>query len=1122
MKPTLFICIGGSGMKIGHALKYNFATYKPELLLSPDGTQGRIKFLFIENDINEIERTKPFYRHKEGIFNRDEFIQVGNINSSRIVERIKKNIAGGKKLSETDADINLWVDKTINFPDAITEIGLAACRQIGRIAFASSYDYINSIIKSATTSLVSIANKENDGKTEPNSIEIFIITGICGGTGSSMFLDIAALLDEALGINQSPLKKAVLINTNYFLEQKLSDPNISKTHDQYINLQMNSAALINESEFFINNKDNTLLGKYAARSSKHKNRVETGYAYSPFSSAFIFDIHTHNQRKIPLSNFYYVVADMLFYTSISQTSKKFASDIEANTTVKGTDADNREKVQYSTLALNVVRYPREEFLEYFQQRYLFEVFSKCLLKKSIKSIDVTKKAQEFVNNVFEDTQNSVFAGVASDYKTRLTKYQNLNSLFTEAQYLNENGKLVKKEEIFDIINNYHQRTITEIKEEMEQKRRSMPDLGFKSRYKGNPTVADQLRKNLYKFVKEVIYSHGYFGILGINEGTNIEAGFLNEIERMSRTKYKDLTNFKTSFNESDFLNAISNAKSELIDSLSKFRIKLSYNKIKPEIDAYHEAIYNYLQNLYLYNLTQLKQEILYYFVVGDRKSDIIDSFYSSELENSRTELSIYHERLASAVGCSPNKNNFIQSIISVFDKGSGDDSNTIRNNFVKFLPNRWNSTRDDLFTVYIPVNLYDYTDSESSDNWKPDTDLDNKFKNNITINYNELSAIFDGDPEINNLLSELGMDQEKINRNIKLIIEKINDYFLGRYIKNSTHPISEFINKTIQDAYNDGTPDIKKKIKDQKNSLVYPVCDSTTSRIPVPYLNIHPSNKEFAINQLEFNKEKLIEQDSMPKHQLALVGIVQGIDFHSISGNAEIFQVYKDRNLKIFRPHLHYEWNDYVMGPYEALREISIETGASSTYKYSDAILISYFFEKLIEVKPEIEKLVFVESDRTLTTKNGKRSTPVTYNKKTGMFLYFSQGDIIEENEIEKFYVQKSNINPEGINLGKLFKNLEFENAVKSLNKDDNFAECFNNFITVIKENKAEIIKHIDDKVNDTVSQVISDTKIKLEKVLHRNRNKNNISVKDQNFISQFSEKTKELIDELLEINLDL
>jgi hypothetical protein len=272
-----------------------------------------------------------------------------------------------------------------------------------------------------------------------------------------------------------------------------------------------------------------------------------------------------------------------------------------------------------------------------------------------------------------------------------------------------------------------------------------------------------------------------------------------------------------------------------------------------------------------------------------------------------------------AVGCIPNyTNNSSQSIISVFDKGENDDSDTLRNRYMKFLPNRWNSTRDDIFTVYLPVNLCDYTDPNTADNWKAGSHLDNEFKWNILIDHNELSSIFDNDTEHTNLLSQLGMDLNKVDRNINLILEKINYSFLEKYYNNSSYPIAEYINKTIQDAYYNANEEIKGKIRDQKNSLIYPVCDLTSSKSPELYLIIHPENKEFAKNQLEFNIEKTFEQYTMPKHQMVFVGIVQGINYSDLMGSEENKKVYLERDLNHFRPHINAKWNDYPNGPWDA------------------------------------------------------------------------------------------------------------------------------------------------------------------------------------------------------------
>lgn len=1103
-------------MKIGHALKYNFITYKPELLLSPDGETGRVKFLFIENDVNEVERIKPFYRHRKGVFNKDEFIQVGTVNTNRIVNSISQRIDKKKPLTKEQEDISKWVDKKIVYPDTITEVGLAACRQIGRIAFATSFDNINEKIRTATSKLGSLANKDKDGKIEQNAIEIFIISGTCGGTGSSMFLDIAALLDDALGIHQSPKKKAVLINPNYYLEQKLSDASINKAHDQYINLQVNSTAFINECEFFILNSNKSLLGKYTARSSNHKNRYDNNDIFSPFSSAFLFDIYANNQMKIPLSSLYYVIADILFYTAISQASKEFNSHFEANTTVLGNDGQ-REKINYSTIGLKVVQYPKEEFIEYFRKRYMYEVFASALLKKGFKSTQIEKAAAAFIHDVIEDPESSVFANLESDYRMRLNNFKNKTDNFNYSQYLNEKEKLISKSEIIDLVNNFHSSTIAEIKNELDEKRKNMPDFGFQSRFKDNPTIADQLRSRLHRHVKNVIYNHGYFGVLGFSEGNNIEPGFLSEIDKLLREKYREITRSKKDFDETRHLNLIQESKNALLDNLNRIRLSLKLKDIKDEIDAYHTAIDTYLESLFQYHVWQLKQEVLYRFSVGDIKSDIVDSFYTAELDRNITDLNRFRTGLALAVGTSPQLGKISDSLISKYDKGANDDSDTIRNRFVKFLPNRWNATKSDLFTVCVPHNLYDYTDSASADNWKDGTDLDRIFSENVLIDFNELNKIFDDNTLTSSFVATIGLDPDKINYNIGLMMTKIEEYFIGNYIINTTQPVSEFINKTIQDVYNQASEDVKDKIKNQQSSVYYPTCDSTRTKNPVPFLNIHPDNREFAIKQLEFNKEKIIAQDSMHRHQMAFISIIPGIDYHGISGNRENTQVYRNRNLAMYRPHLHAEWNDYVDGPFDAMTNMSLEGTGDSTSLPHDRILISLLIERLCGQQPGVSKLIFVETERYLKTRKGLRSVPIAFNPQNRTFVFYPDGEILEENETDKFYVKDT-----AHILGKLLEDIEFDKAVKILNHHPSFNETFQSFLSVVDEHKTQIAKIVDAKVIDSISEEVAQIHQKLEKSLKKISSKDIVSEYNKQVVDTFSSRIKELASEILGINLDL
>jgi hypothetical protein len=1115
MKPTLFICIGGSGMKIGHALKYNFSTYMPSQLLSSDGSKGRVKFLFIENDTQEVERIKPYYRFKKDVFDMDEFIQIGRINADRVVERINQDVKDGKDLDQPYSDINSWVDKTLTFPDTITEIGLAACRQMGRIGLAVGYNDLNSRLQSIVTRLSNIANKEKAGKPEPAAISVYIITGICGGTGSSMFLDISAMLDNLQGRVDSLNKKAIFINTNYYLAQKLSDPNMSPTHSQYLNLQINSVAMMSECEFFYKNKekDRSLMGRYSARNSQYESNVASNRSYSPFTNAYLFDIIADNTKRIPPSKFFYVVADMLYYSAISQSNKQFESSIEANATVTGTEFD--AKMDYNTLALRVVQYPSEDFSDYFQKRYIFEVFHNVLLNKNLDGKKIEEKAKEFIHETFEDDQ-SVFAGIIGDYKTNLSIYQERDSFLNDNQYLNDSGKLMGKEDFILTIDS-HVTQLNELKIELDQARKSMPDLGFRSQYNTRTSVADQLRNKLIRHSQDIILSQGFYGVLGINEGNNIEKGLLSEIHQVLRSKYNDLTELKTSISEHKLLDNILRLKNILLDKINKLRlVKLSFEKIKPDVDNYHEALRSYVDQIFNFNTIQILQETLHYFAVGEIKNDIIDSFYPAIIEKNTTELNKYRRGLATALGTAQSLSSSNQSLISIFDKGPNDDSDTIRNNYTKSLPNRWNGTKDDLFTVYVPQNLYEYTDTKTLDNWKEGTDLDENFKKFITIDRDELEYIFTSNPKTDGLLARLGLDLDKINININLITTQIEGMFYEKYINVSTHPIAQYINKTIQEVFNEGSPEIQELITGQKHNLSYPICEAISPRTPQPYLNIHPNLKKFAQEQLKFDEDKIVEYDEMPRTQLAFVGIIQGIDLQGVAGNDENVQIYKDRNLSKYRPHLHRDWNDFVYGPYDSLK---IESDPDK-FTVSEALLICYFFNKLVEHVPDFGKVIFIQSERTLITNNGISSIPIKLNTKNKSFFYFSEGHSLEEKEQLKFFVKKNVKKPDGINLGKLFENYEFDKAFKTLKMDDKFGSCFNAFITTIKEHKNEIADLITAVVNESVSQDISTTQSKLEKIISRQTK--TISHQEMEFVTAFSSKSKEMIDGLLDITLDM
>lgn len=1114
MKPTLIICIGGSGMKIGHAMKYNFHRYMPEALLSADGATGRIKFCFIENDKNEFERIKPYYRNIKEIFDPKEIIQIGGINANTIVTEIKKKKKDKKKLTVLEEDIDVWRDDKVHFQDIITETGLAANRQLGRMACAVGFDILKTTLEGYKTYLNSAGSKDGNSSQDVNETSIYIISGICGGTGSSMFFDISALVDNIFGTVNSPKKEAFFINTNYFLQQKISTGQYSTESPEYKNLQINTWALINECEFFLKESVNnqSMMGQYTARNSMHKTRVDEGRPYLPFTNAFLFDINCSNGRTIPLGEFYYTVADMIFYTMTSASLAQFESNVTTNKFMQ--TGGKSDYIDYSSIAFKTIKFPTTEFRLYFEYRYLYEIYKDGLLKKDIKEQVIEEKVKDFFNNVFEDNVTSIFAKNIQDFQSKLNiQFDQIESITSLEQYLvgDSETKLIGKETFSEIFNS-HRALVSGLKNEFINSLKNLPSHGFDQAYNTRSTTADILRKRLWEHTQQVILSQGYFAVLGLNEGNIIVKGFLQEIYERIQKYYKELTLFKCNFSADQLLNEVETARINFRTKLEK-RAK-NFNDIQQEAEIYHRAIQNYRDQLLEFFYNQIRQEVLYYFAVGDDASNIKDSFFAQVLSN-KTELKKYREVISRGVGTLRENNDDTSCLIWAFDKGQSDlNAKTIRNNYLRFLPNEWDETKNDLFTVNIPDNLYSFIDS-STERWKSNTVIDDKFKRNIKTGSEGLQSIF-GEDLINSefLLARLGEKKENINDDLRKINKRIKNKFVELYINNKISPISIFLDQNIQAAYDNSNDDVQQIIRSEFNNLVYPIRDVTSMRNIIPYANINNSDKSFLTKDLQFDPNRIVAQEKLPSNQIVLIGLVSDIYYENISECKTSKIVYEKRDLGKYRPHLNAEWNNYIHGPYGAL-----DTDSES-YPLSDSFLISYFFEKLIEKAPEVGKLIFVEKDRILARMNGKRSMPVSYNPKINNFTYFSVGKTeTDENGSDKFYVEVNSSNSGGNILGKLFESLEFEKAFKELKKDGNFNECFNAFISVVVECKEDIAGAITQDINNSVSEEIFKTKQQLDKKANKSKS---IGVSDNEFIRDFSAKTKSLIDNLLEINLDL
>lgn len=165
-KNLLVIGLGGLGSRTVCALK--------GMLIDNIKPEDNINFLMIDSDISEMEAT--IESSKDGVgFNALEVISIYRPD----IENVLQN---GIKNNPIHENLANWMDP--EFP-AITigRDGAKGNRQIGRLMFSNAYTDVRMLLFDKL--------QEIHDKTENGTLDVIIVSGIAGGTGSGILSDIS-------------------------------------------------------------------------------------------------------------------------------------------------------------------------------------------------------------------------------------------------------------------------------------------------------------------------------------------------------------------------------------------------------------------------------------------------------------------------------------------------------------------------------------------------------------------------------------------------------------------------------------------------------------------------------------------------------------------------------------------------------------------------------------------------------------------------------------------------------------------------------------------------------------------------------------------------------------------
>lgn len=230
--PALLIGLGGTGIDALTHAKY--AIHRKMKLKDGESVPGRVAFLGIDTDENQIVKSKVADTTLAGT----EFIDISESNLN--------NLMSNHDLIANDYERD-WLSKGVHAD--VVGFGASGVRQFGRFMLIHRADDVVARIKQAVSSIWG-AGKANGAEFDIDTrINVFIFSGVAGGTGSGTFLDMAYLVREVIERRMS-----INYNVNVYGVLYMPAVNACKISARAVldYLPINGYAALKELDFWMN------------------------------------------------------------------------------------------------------------------------------------------------------------------------------------------------------------------------------------------------------------------------------------------------------------------------------------------------------------------------------------------------------------------------------------------------------------------------------------------------------------------------------------------------------------------------------------------------------------------------------------------------------------------------------------------------------------------------------------------------------------------------------------------------------------------------------------------------------------------------------------------------------
>jgi hypothetical protein len=418
MARALFIGLGGSGViTVGH-IKAKFLS---EFGLNRRELAEKCRFLFIDSDSKDLEEVKRTHESLCGPswIDNGEIISIGGINPFREYNTITSR----PQRSPAEERLLEWADGrgALSLQNAPLQRGAGANRQQGRIALWAEWIAIENAVTLSIQSLSQVANQGGDGN---DPLTVYLVSGTCGGTGSSMFLDVANLVHRAYraafaAVGGEPDLVGVLFMPHEYLQIYKRKNSSEETLRRYAS---NAEAFFEEMEALLEDRWNGGGGKAFDGLAVRPLIIGDAGVFSVFSWAFCMDTVTNLGGTMTQEQMYSSAARALYHWSAGRIGGSVSS--QTVNTLKANYAHDRSAgglvPAFAALGYRELRYPEEYMERYFEKRFLVEVLGGVVGQDLVRIWPASNEANAYMTKVWKD-----FIGVYLQAGSAQTQVPNL-------------------------------------------------------------------------------------------------------------------------------------------------------------------------------------------------------------------------------------------------------------------------------------------------------------------------------------------------------------------------------------------------------------------------------------------------------------------------------------------------------------------------------------------------------------------------------------------------------------------------------------------------------------------------------------------------------------------------